>query len=191
MKKIIYLLFAVALITACNSQGDKKLPTPTFDLTQLEEMAPNYVGQEVVLTGIIDHVCKHGGKRMFIVGSTPDARIRIDAGEETSFDASLEGGTVYITGIMEELRIDSAYLDKWEKEVLAEQGGEAASKVHMGEEGHEDHESDASHDLQRIADYRTAILDSGKDHLSFYSVKCIKYEVTEEAPKAAEADTNK
>jgi hypothetical protein len=180
MKKLMFVLIALTVLSACSNTKKSNLPTPSFDLTQLEEMAPKFVNQEVVLQGIIDHVCKHGGKRMFIVGSLPSARIRIDAGEELSFDASLEGSTAYITGILEELRIDNAYLDKWEQEIRDEMGGEAASKVHMGEEGHEDHDSDADHDLQRITDYRTAIIDSGKEYLSFYSVKCISYQVAED-----------
>lgn len=180
MKKIMFVVVAFMVLSACSNTKKSNLPTPTFNLTELNEMAPNYVNQEVILEGIVDHVCKHGGKRMFIVGSLPSARIRIDAGEELSFDASLEGSSVFVTGILEELRIDNAYLDKWEQEIRDEMGGEAASKVHMGEEGHEDHNSDADHDLQRIADYRTNIIDSGKEYLSFYSVKCISYQVAKD-----------
>ncbi|MEJ5304287.1 MAG: hypothetical protein HPY80_08175 [Bacteroidales bacterium] len=191
MKRTLIYVVALVLLAACGSRQNKELPKVTFDLTELETMAPQYVGQEITLSGTIDHVCKHGGGRMFLVGSKPSARIRIDAGENMQFDASWEGKTAYVTGILEELRIDSAYLAKWEQEVREKKGGDHSSGVHMGEAGHEkEEEGDIEAELQRIADYRTAILDSGKDHLSFYSVKCTSYVLAEEET-AEKNDTTK
>lgn len=189
MKRIIIFAAAMLLLAACGNRQTQDLPKVTFDLTELETQAPNFVGKEITLSGTIDHVCKHGGGRMFLVGSKPSARIRIDAGENMQFDALWEGKTAYVTGILEELRIDSVYLAKWEQEVKEKKGGDHSSGVHMGEAGHEkEEEGDVEAELQRIADYRTAILDSGKDHLSFYSIKCTSYMLADDEEEAAEVD---
>lgn len=181
MKRLLIFASALFLLAACGTRQTQQPPKVTFDLTELETMAPQYVGQEITLSGTIDHVCKHGGARMFLVGSKPSARIRVDAGENMQFDAQWEGKTAYVTGILEELRIDSAYLAKWEQEVKEKKAGDHASGVHMGEAGHEKaEEGDIAAELQRIEDYRTAILDSGKDHLSFYSLKCTSYVLADE-----------
>lgn len=191
MKRILFYVVTLGLLSACGSRQNKELPKVTFDLTELETVATQYVGQEITLSGTVDHVCKHGGGRMFLVGSKPSARIRIDAGENMQFDASWEGKTAYVTGILEELRIDSAYLAKWEQEVKEKKGGDHSSGVHMGEAGHEkEEEGNIEAELQRIADYRTAILDSGKDHLSFFSVRCTNYVLAEEET-AEKTDTSK
>ena len=179
-KRMTFIVAVLALFPGCSNQKKQERPAITFELSQLEEMATQYVGKEIVLKGTIDHVCKHGGARMFLVGNTPGERIRIDAGENMKFDPAWEGNTAYITGILEELKIDSTYLDKWEQEVRAKKGREAASKIHTGEQGHEEAENNIENELQQIADYRTAIYDSGKDYLSFYSVKCLKYQIVEE-----------
>jgi len=192
MKRLLIFAAAVLFLAACGNRQTKELPKVTFDLTELDTQAPNFVGKEITLSGTIDHVCKHGGGRMFLVGSKPSARIRIDAGENIQFDASWEGKTAYVTGILEELRIDSAYLAKWEQEVKEKKGGDHSSGVHMGEAGHEkEEEGDVESELQRIADYRTAILDSGKDHLSFYSVKCTSYVLADDEEVVNKNDTTK
>ena len=188
MKKMIFAVVMLSLLIGCSNQQKQETPSITFELSQLEEMAPQFVGKEIVLKGTIDHVCEHGGARMFLVGKTPSERIRIDAGEDMQFDPAWEVNTAYVTGILEELRIDSAYLDKWEQEVRANKGGEAASKVHTGEEGHEKTENNMENELQQIADYRTALYDSGKDYLSFYSVRCLKYQIVEEFDSEKEND---
>ncbi|MGC8865900.1 MAG: hypothetical protein ACP5O2_09295 [Bacteroidales bacterium] len=181
MKRLLIFASALFLLAACGTRQTQQLPKVTFDLTELETMAPQFVGQEITLSGTVDHVCKHGGGRMFLVGSKPSARIRIDAGENMQFDAAWEGKTAYVTGILEELRIDSAYLAQWEQEVKEKKGGDHSSGVHMGEAGHEkEEEGDIAAELQRIEDYRTAIIDSGKDHLSFYSLKCTRYVLADE-----------
>ena len=119
MKKMIFAVVMLSLLIGYSNQQKQETPSITFELSQLEEMAPQFVGKEIVLKGTIDHVCEHGGARMFLVGKTPSERIRIDAGEDMQFDPAWEGNTAYVTGILEELRIDSAYLDKWEQEVRA------------------------------------------------------------------------
>ena len=54
---------------------------------------------------------EHGGKKMFIFDENEDTRVKIEAGEGIpSFDASLEGSDVLVSGMLKELIIDETYL---------------------------------------------------------------------------------
>lgn len=187
IKKITFFALMVMIFAACNQSKQTPKET-TFDLAQFDSLAPQYANKEVTILGTVDHVCKHGGKRMFLIGETPDVRVKINATDDnTSFKPEWEGSEVLVKGIVEELRIDAAYLDQWESEVNADTQGEAASKVHMGEPGHEQAEGTISGDLDRINEFREQIKASGTDHVSFFSVNCISYEIKKEAEAKADS----
>ncbi len=113
---------------------------------------------------------------MFLVGATAEERIRVDLGEgDLVFKPELEGSTVVVKGTLAELRIDPAYLDQWEQEVKADSAAEAASKVHMGEPGHEKNEGNSNADLDKINELRAKVKESAKGYVSFFSVDCISY----------------
>lgn len=177
-KKFMFFLLAAGMFVACTNNANQPLSkqTPTFDLGQFEEMAGQYTNQEVILTGTCDHVCKHGGGRMFLINNDGSVRVEITAGDAGPFQQEMEGSDFVIKGILEEMRIDNAYLDKWEQEVMeGSDEEESEMKLHTGEPGHE-HQEGKETELQKIADLRTAITDSGKPHLSFYSVKALAFE---------------
>lgn len=67
-----------------------------------QDLAADLVGKEVEIEGMVVHVCKHGGKKMFIIGENPDMRVKITASDKVSvFDTELEGSTVHVKGIVE------------------------------------------------------------------------------------------
>ena len=179
MRRLIFLL-SVTLLIACNqnSNTNNEVVSTTEEiavvtLTQLFGDIDKTIDSEVKITGLVDHVCKHGGQRMFIVDES-DHRLKITTGENISeFEVDLEGKDVVVNGIVEEERIDNAYLDEWEAEV---------------KEGEEDHDScvhDGNHvegeneTLTKINNYREKIKNSEKGYLSFYSVKAESFEVKE------------
>ena len=139
-KNLLMILVAVAFLMACGSQNtasnDEQTATqeeevvvnePTVvALAEFNEKAEALVGQEVMLEGNVIHVCKHGGKKMFITADDPDVRIKIITGEETvSFDTELEGSYIKVLGIVE--AIETEIVDEGE----------------LHEEG--DHEEDDDH----------------------------------------------
>lgn len=116
------------------------------------------------------HVCKHGGKRMFIIGTDPENRIQVKAGDAiSSFVETLEGSDVVIHGFVDELRIDEAYLTQWENELKAD-NPESDLKIHRGEEGHDHDEGDTHKEYEQIEGYRTQMAEQNVDHLSYYSI---------------------
>lgn len=139
--------------------------------------------QQVEIEGICTHICKHGGRKIFLMGSDDTKTIRIEAAELGSFDQKCVNSIVKVKGLLREERIDENYLRQWEAQVAA-QGGEE----HGDEEGGCDTEKVARGETgnttaERIADFRTKIAArkaaTGKDYLSFYFIEAQSYEIVE------------
>lgn len=98
-------------------------------LAEFREKAGELVGTKVILEGMVIHVCRHGGDKMFITADDPDIRIKITAsGDMAVFQPELEGSYVVVTGIVEEM----------ETEVIGE------GELH-DDEDHEDDEDHVNH----------------------------------------------
>ena len=190
MKRIFTLLFAVLLIASCGgkkTEGDKAAnqaqnetaisQTPVkLNLAEFDKQASELVGKEVIVSGIVDHTCKHSGKRMFLVDDKTDASLKVEAGKNIDqFDASLTGSTVEVRGIVKELVIDNSKIDEWEEN--PDLNGESGLKMHEGE--HEKSESNAEEEekAEKIKMLKQKLEKSGKDHISFYSLECISYKI--------------
>lgn len=178
IKNLFFFALIAMIFASCGSSTNKateqEQAVEIVQATVDEFLASpdEFVGKEVNMKGVVVHVCKHGGKRMFIVGENPDERLQIKAGEEiAAFPIEAEGSFVEINGIVDELRIDEAYLQNWENELKAD-NPESDLKIHRGEEGHEHEEDDPQAEWDQIANYREMLAEAGKDHLSFYSVIC-------------------
>ncbi len=189
MTKKLFFLAALAMIfAACNSTStdQKEANSEEIAVITCEDFSTSpddYVGQDISIEGTAVHICKHGGQRMFIVGEDPDERIKITCGEEMeAFEVEMEGSDVVIIGVVDELKIDEAYLSSWENELLAD-NPDSEMKIHGGEDGHEHgeegddhHETDIEGELEQINDLRAELKESGKDHLSFYSIIATEFE---------------
>jgi hypothetical protein len=170
----------VAQETQQAAETEQAEPAPAeVTLAELATNTAEHVGQTVAVTATVDHVCKHGGKRMFLIDGTPDHRFKITAGDAVgAFDVALEGSDVQVVGVVAEQRIDEAYLDAWEAE-SSEQKPEVAHEghEHTAEGAEADHHEEDTQ--QQIDAMRQRLADSGQDHLSFYSLECLSFEEVE------------
>jgi len=193
MKNLFLALVTISLFTlSCgNATKDDATKTDTataltFDVDSLINNLDSLVGKTVKVSGTVDHVCKHGGKRMFLFNADPENRIKVVVGDEqSSFDAGWETSDVTVEGIVEELRIDEKYLVEWEAEIAAE---ETTTEKSSTEKSEEDKDANAhaggkgeSADMgkhteayDQIKEYRAQIAQSEKGYLSFYSIKSNK-----------------
>ncbi|MCD6564356.1 MAG: hypothetical protein J7K53_00275 [Bacteroidales bacterium] len=174
MRKVLFTLALSFILFSCGNNS-QKTDTPVvtekeavkLTVSELLGNPDKYVDQKIIVNGIVDHVCKNGGKKMFILGVNPENRVKITTGENISvFDVELEGSDVTVEGIFTELRIDEEYLAKWEDELSQEK-----------EEHGEHNESGKEHaeGLDQITALRNQIKESGEDHISQYFVECISY----------------
>ncbi len=185
-KHSLYLLVILALIIGCGSKTTEKT-YPVVDLAMLMDSTGHFVGDTIKVSGTVDHVCKHGGKKMFILGENPKHRIKVTAGKAIgSYKIDMEGNNVMVTAVVEEMRVDEAYLSNWETE-LASQKDE---KEHAGEEySGEEHEHDKgegpgtgdgmgkSPEQKQIDELREEVCSAESGYLSFYTLAGLSYEV--------------
>jgi len=181
MFKKLFLLAVVALVAgsvfiSCKSgSADAKTNTDSTSVVktsvaEFEKIAKNYVEKEISIQGMVSHTCKEGGKKMFLVDKNNDsASVKITTNE--TFDKSLEGSDVTVTGIVKEEVVNEAYLTTWENEIKAElkKTDKDLKKCEA--------EMKESDPYAQIKDLREQIKKSGTDHLSFYWLECKKYEV--------------
>lgn len=129
-------------------------------LDEFDAKASDLVDKEIELTGIVDHVCKHGGKRLFLVSD--GGNLHVDA--DVRFDDALAGSEIVVRGIVREERVDEAYLVKWEED-----------ETNKHSEG-DDNEERMAQVKEQIKYYRDSMSTAGVDHLSFYSLEYVSHE---------------
>ncbi|HKJ80149.1 MAG TPA: hypothetical protein VKA10_11460 [Prolixibacteraceae bacterium] len=141
-------LFIVGIISmflfSCSNQQKKQeetasgntvnAETEVYTIDELYEKAGSLSGQEVVVKGMVMHVCKHGGERCFLMGSNEDINIRVEAGEKIgAFGQEMMGSDLVITGVL--------------KEVKTEADAHNPGKEHGIGESEEDAETDGAHQV--------------------------------------------
>ncbi|MEI6898912.1 MAG: OB-fold nucleic acid binding domain-containing protein [Bacteroidota bacterium] len=178
VKNLFYILISLIVFSSCN-MGTKKADvdhskdTIKMAVLTFDQKADSFVNRTVVIEGTVLHTCKHGGKRMFLVDGTDSIRVEITAGENiTKFDEALLGSKVRVWGKLMDDRIDAKYLNEWEAEVKKPVENHNVG-VHTGAKGHED--MDKQDKLDQIASLRNDLKNSGKDHLSFFSIEASKF----------------
>lgn len=199
MKKLIFIVAAAIGLASCQNSTNKTETAneetlnndiAVVQVAEFENKAGDLVGKTIQLSGTVDHVCKHGGQRMFIVDNESEARIKITPAEEVAaFNTELVGDELLITGIVEEQRIDESYLMEWEEEIRAGsamsddkgEGTHLGGNVEKGGEG-----ADESEEMQKVNNLREQLQASGKDYLAFYSVVCTGYQVVKEGASEEE-----
>jgi len=200
----IFIALMLMLVVACNNNATEQSNTTdstevktdsttagnveativTFaTLTDSAALALN--GKVVKIKGTVDHVCKHGGKRMVIVGTQPNERMRVEAGENPPFDAELAGAEVEVIGTLHIEKIDSTYLAEWEADLKekANEGVEETEKKHIegahveGEEHEGEHEGEASieQQLQQIQKLKQVIANNGTGYIVTKYMELIEY----------------
>ena len=183
-------LFAIAIIgTSWGNKHQKSISEATTEQTTSSALeidsllanAENLANKEVTIQGVCTHTCKHGAKKIFLMGSDDTQVIRVESGELGAFDPKCVNSMVRVTGTLKEQRIDEAYLQNWEAQLKAQ----AAENHGTGEAGCDSEKKargeTANTPEARIADFRAKIADqktkTGKEYLSFYFMEATSYEV--------------
>jgi len=185
IKRFLFLSAIVALFASCGEDTNTNTtPNDTASVTisknaeateilmsDFDAKAANLVGKEVKVSGIVDHVCKHGGKKILLV----DGDNSIHVFNDNRYDEALSGSKISVIGVVEEERVDSVY--------LAER-----LKHEEGSNGDEDNDADKEH-LAKMKEYIKTMQDSlkkeGVDHFSNYSLKYVSH-TEEKTEKSSE-----
>lgn len=172
MKKIVFVLVLALAVISCKTDDKKaeeakktaeSAEIPFLALGEFDTKAGEFVNKEVKVKGIVDHVCKHGGKKIFLVSDKGDVHIN---GEER-FDETLTGNEITFRGIVVEERIDEAYCLKMEEDNI---------KSHK-EGGSNKDQYEAK--MNMIQKYRDQMKAENTDHISNYSINYISHSAAE------------
>lgn len=195
MKRIVLSLSRALLLcgvlagVACGGNTTKKSAAQTvaaeqssvLEIDDLLAAADSLVGRSVTIEGVCTHTCKHGARKIFLMGSDDTQTIRVESGELGRFDPQCVNRIVRVTGTLDEQRVDEAYLTRWEAQ-LAGAAGEQHGTTEAGCDAEKAARQETGNSVQeRIADFRARIAArkaaEGKEYLSFYYVTASSYEI--------------
>lgn len=132
-----------------------------LQLVDFDSLASKYIDKQVEINGIVDHVCKHSGKKLFIVNKEGTADVHVTS--DIRFNDSLVGNEVTVIGIVREFKVDEAYCQQLEND---------AQKTHSNAE---DNKEVMEQNKQQSKFYRDSMKQTGVDHLSFYSIEFVAF----------------
>ena len=175
MKRITLILIVLVITVSCSKNTKKENKTeiqnseqttkttdkPVLALADFNKKAGKWIGKEVQVNGIVDHVCKHGGKKLLLVNDKGDVHVV----SESRFDDALIGDEVALTGVVKEFKVDEAYcLQKEEDHMQNHKEGTDSDEVYAKK-------------MKEIKSYRDSMKVAGVDHLSFYSLDYISHQI--------------
>ena len=109
MHKIAILLTTALLLVACNQTSQKEGKKETTKSEEIvaatiEELLASpteYEDKEVAITGMVTHVCRHGGQKCFVLAGDGETQIRlVPSGDIDEFKIELEGSTLAVKGTL-------------------------------------------------------------------------------------------
>lgn len=132
MKKTLFgvLAFAIAFtMGTMMSCSEKQEEVPAMCVEELNAQIENLTDSNVVIEGIVAHICQHSGMKMKMEGA--DFHFVWDS----VFDASLMGQKVRVEGIVREQRMTADDINAMEAEIIAKMQEDSINGVEHKCEG--------------------------------------------------------
>lgn len=113
MQRMLLLVVVAIFMGSCNQTNQKE--SKESQVTEIEQVVSatieellaqpaDYDGKKVAISGMVTHVCKHGGQKCFVLASDGETQMRIvTGGEIDEFNSSLEGSNVAFKGVFKVL----------------------------------------------------------------------------------------
>jgi hypothetical protein len=172
MKKYFILLSVVALLSSCNCDTQDVKEDKTDELavavnlitiSDLQSNGADYINKEIRTQGIVDHVCRHSGKKILLVADD----VSIHVMSEERFDENIGGKEIILNGIVKEDRTDEASLLQLEEDAINSHSED--------EEAKESEEALTNY----VNTMRDSLASCGVDHFSDYYMELVSYEEVE------------
>ena len=177
-------VFALGLIVAagCGNQNANQNAT-ALEVDQVLTGVDASIDKLVKLEAVCTHLCAHGGKKMFLMGSDDSKSLRVEAGEIIgAFKQESINSTVQVIGYLREQRIDETYLAQLEAEDAhaGHNHGEGEAEACETEQKAQG-ETVTNSNAERIANFRARIAErmaaEGKNYLSTYYIDAESYTI--------------
>ncbi|WP_018106981.1 hypothetical protein [Porphyromonas bennonis] len=161
--------------------SSEEVAAAALEVDQVLADPDSLVGDTIEIEGICTHICKHGGGKIFLMGSDDTKTLRVEAGESIgSFPQETVNSIVRVTGVLVEDRIDEDYLAQWEARI-ADQAKETQGEGGCAADMKANAEAATNSVLERIANFRSRIAErtekEGKPYVSLYHMEGLSYEI--------------
>lgn len=78
-------------------------------ITELLETPEEFQDKEIAVSGMVTHVCRHGGQKCFIVADDGETQIRlVPSGDIDEFKVEMEGSSIAVKGVFRILNAELA-----------------------------------------------------------------------------------
>lgn len=166
--KFILPFIMVLAVFSCKPK-QQTTSDSAIDVNLLVQTVDQRVDQEVIIQGLVNHVCTHSGQRCFIIDSTGDFSIRVEAaGDLEGFSQEIMGTTIKVKGIVKEERLSADEIAQMEAAVLEEHPEDAESN---GE--------NCSAEMANILEMRNWMKEHDKNYFATYYVDGLSYEMVQ------------
>jgi hypothetical protein len=108
MQRLLLWIAGAMLLTACGQTGkheEGKLSTGAKEeiisatVEEILAQPAEYENKQIAISGMVTHVCRHGGQKCFVLGQDGETQIRIvPGGDIDEFTIDLEGSTIAFRG---------------------------------------------------------------------------------------------
>ncbi len=181
---VIAVCAAVGLISCGSKTGEANVEQATevsaMSVDSLMTDPQAFVGDTVTIEGLCSHLCKHGGRKAFIISNDSTQMLRCEATSAIggAFSPDCVGKRLTVLGVVCEDRLSEDDIIGMEQKHAATEG---ASDHACSTEAKANGQDSISAFDARMADYRARIAkraqEEGKNYLSFYYLDAIGYGV--------------
>lgn len=91
-------LAAVVGLAACSKPAEKQ--ETIYSIDEVYTQADSLVGDTISFQGVCTHLCKHGGRKAFLMGSDENRILRVEGAEMGNFDAACINNIVRVKGVL-------------------------------------------------------------------------------------------
>lgn len=106
MKKLFLLAtIAISVLTISCTTSTPSKQVVVYPIDELCAQADSLIGDTVCFEGICTHICSHGGRKAFLMGSDESKIFRVEGASMGKFDATCINQIVRVTGIVRALDI--------------------------------------------------------------------------------------
>ncbi len=188
------------IVTACGNKAttEAEVTDNTVSVDSLLVNPEAYLGDTISIEGVVSHLCAHGGRKAFVLGSSDSVMIRCDATPEMggAFPQDCIHHPIMVKGVLVESRLTEDDVKQLEAQhaeqvkMIAEQAGaEQAAAVEKAATGCEtERKAQGQGEIEtfeaQMADYRARIAaraeKEGKPYLSSYYIEAVSYEILPE-----------
>ncbi len=109
-------LLILSFVVACQSKtSSDQVVNKVYQVDSLLIMQDSLIGDTIELEGFCVDVCGHGGSHITLMGSDTTQVVDVEAGPEIgSFSNDLRNNNVRVKAVIDEQRVDEAFLSDWE-----------------------------------------------------------------------------